>query len=158
MKTASILKLIVALALPLAVGGIAGMFTAEAVPEWYASLNRPSISPPNWLFGPVWTALYILMGISLWLIWKLPQDAKRNRAMALFFIQLALNFGWSFIFFYFHQIGLALIEIILLWIAIVLMLVQFYRLRPPAAWINVPYLLWVTFATFLTAAYYQLNL
>ena len=158
MKTVSILKLVGAVALPLAVGAVAGMFTAEAVPEWYASLNRPSISPPNWLFGPVWTTLYILMGISLWLIWRLPKEAGRNRAMAFFFIQLALNFGWSFIFFYFHQIGLALIEIILLWIAIVLMLVHFYRLRPISAWINVPYLLWVTFATILTAAYYQMNL
>lgn len=152
-----ILKLLISIALPLGVGAIAGMFTAQAVPEWFASLNRPWFSPPNWVFGPVWTFLYLLMGISFFLIWK--QDANRNRKLAfvVYFVQLLLNFAWSFIFFYFKMIGLALVEIVLLWLTIVAMLVLFHRVKPAAAYLNVPYLLWVTFATILTAGYFWLN-
>jgi tryptophan-rich sensory protein len=150
-------KLIVSIALPLGLGTIAGLFTSQAVPEWYASLNRPSFNPPNWIFGPVWTTLYILMGISLFLVWKQEPGRNRNRAIGVFLFQLLLNFLWSFIFFYFNEIGLALIEIILLWISIVVMLVLFYRVKPLAAYLNIPYLLWVSFATVLNAAYYTLN-
>lgn len=157
MNKSQIFKLIASLLLPLGVGAIAGMFTAEAVPEWYASLNRPSFSPPNRVFGPVWTTLYILMGISLFLIWKLSPGKERNLAITAFMVQLFLNFLWSFLFFYFQMIGLALIEIILLWISIVVMLVLFYKIKPLAAYLNIPYLLWVTFATMLTAGYYFLN-
>ena len=157
MNKSQILKLLASLVLPLSIGSIAGLFTADAVPEWYETLNRPSFSPPNWLFGPVWTTLYLLMGISLFLIWKQNPSKGRNFAILVFMIQLTLNFCWSFIFFYFHMIGLALIEIILLWISIVLMLVLFYKIKPMAAIINIPYLLWVTFATILNAAYYILN-
>jgi translocator protein len=148
---------VVSLVLPLGVGAIAGLFTAKAVPEWYASLNRPSFSPPNWLFGPVWTALYMLLGISLFLIWKLDSGKERNLAIFVFLLQLVLNFGWSFIFFYFKMIGFALFEIIILWMTIVLMLFLFYKIKPIAAYINIPYLLWVTFATILNSAYYFLN-
>jgi translocator protein len=157
MKKAEIIKLIVSLILPLGLGSIAGMFTAGAVPEWYASLNRPSFNPPNWLFGPVWTALYIIMGISLFLIWKQSKSKERDLVVFVFLLQMALNFAWSFIFFYFNMIGFALIEIILLWMSIVIMLVLFYKIKPVAAYINIPYLLWVTFATILNAAYYILN-
>ena len=157
MNKSQIFKLIVSLLLPLGLGAIAGMFTAEAIPEWYASLNSPSFNPPNWVFGPVWTCLYILIGISLFLIWKQNTSKERNQAIFVFFIQLTLNFSWSFIFFYFNLIGLALLEIILLWISIVIMLVSFYKIKPMAAYINIPYLLWVSFATILNAAYYFLN-
>jgi benzodiazapine receptor len=157
MKTQSMIKLIVSLLLPLGVGAIAGLFTAQAVPEWYASLNQPSFNPPNWIFGPVWTALYLLMGISLFLIWKLDAGKERNRAILVFLVQMLLNFGWSFLFFYFNMIGIALIEIILLWMSIVIMLYLFFKIKPAAAYINIPYLLWVTFATVLNAAYYFLN-
>jgi translocator protein len=143
--------------LPLTAGAIAGAFTADAVPEWFTSLNRPSFSPPNWLFGPVWTTLYILMGISLFLIWKQDKSKERNWAILTFMIQLVLNFAWSFIFFYFNRIGFALAEIILLWLIIFVMLIQFYKIKPLAAYINIPYLLWVTFATILNASYYLLN-
>ena len=153
----TILKLILSLLLPLALGAVAGMFTAQAVPEWYASLVRPSIAPPNTVFGPVWTALYILMGVSFFLIWKAPAGRTRNNAMIIYFVQLLLNFGWSFFFFYFKNIGLALVEIIILWVFLVLMLIFFHRVRPLAAYINIPYLLWVTFAAFLNAAYFALN-
>jgi benzodiazapine receptor len=152
-----IIRLLVSLLIPLGIGAIAGIFTAEAVPGWYKTLNQPPFNPPNWVFGPVWTTLYILMGISLFLIWKQRASRKRNQAIFIFFLQLAFNFGWSFIFFYFNLIGFALIEIILLWISIVLMLVLFYKVKPLAAYINIPYLLWVSFATILNASYYYLN-
>jgi translocator protein len=157
LNTSTILKLLGAILLPLAVGAIAGRFTAQAVPDWYASLNKPSFSPPNWVFGPVWTALYILMGISMFLIWKLPASTERNLALTVFLLQLALNFGWSFFFFYFKMPGLALIEIIILWSSIIIMLFLFYRLKPLAAYMNIPYLLWVSFASILNGAYYRLN-
>jgi translocator protein len=138
MNKVQIFKLLASLALPLGLGAIAGLFTAEAVPEWYATLNRPSFNPPNWLFGPVWTTLYLLMGISLFLIWKQSKSKARNLAIIAFLFQLALNFGWSFIFFYFNMIGFALIEIIFLWVGIVVMLVLFYKIKPLAAYINIP--------------------
>jgi translocator protein len=157
MNTSDIIKLVVSIGLPLAVGAIAGMYTSAAVPEWYANLNRPSFNPPGWVFGPVWTVLYILIGISLFLIWKEEPGQARNWAIGVFFVQLALNFAWSFIFFYSKMIGPALLEIIVLWITIVIMLLLFYRIRPLAAYINIPYLLWVSFATALNASYYLLN-
>ena len=151
------LEFLISILLPLSLGAIAGMFTSQSVPEWYATLNRPSFNPPNWIFGPVWTTLYILMGISFFLIWKQEASKARNRAVLIFLLQLLLNFAWSFIFFYFNMIGLALVEIVLLWISIVLMLVVFYKIKPIASYINIPYLLWVTFATVLNASYYFLN-
>ncbi len=157
MNKSQILKLLASLALPLGIGAIAGLFTADAVPEWYETLNKPSFNPPNWLFGPVWTSLYLLLGISLFLIWKQSESKERNIAILVFLLQLALNFAWSFIFFYFNMIGLALIEIILLWISIIITLIMFYKIKPLAAYINLPYLMWVTFATILNASYYLLN-
>lgn len=157
MNKSQIFKLIASIILPLALGAIAGMFTSQSVPEWYATLNRPSFNPPNWIFGPVWTTLYMLMGISLFLIWKQDASKERNLAILVFLLQLLLNFGWSFIFFYFNMIGFALVEIILLWISIVTMLVLFYKIKPMTAYINLPYLLWATFATVLNASYYFLN-
>ena len=157
MKKTLTLKFLISLLLPLSLGAIAGMFTSQSVPEWYATLNRPSFNPPNWIFGPVWTSLYILMGISFFLIWKQEASKVRNRAILIFLLQLMLNFAWSFIFFFFNLIGLALVEIILLWISIVMMLVVFYKIKPVASYINIPYLLWVTFATVLNASYYVLN-
>jgi translocator protein len=157
MNFTPVIKLVISIGLPLAAGAIAGMFTAKAVPEWYATLNQPSFNPPNWIFGPVWTVLYILMGISLYMIWQTAPGQQRNLAMGVFLIQLLLNFGWSFLFFYFNRIGLALAEIIVMWCAILIMMVLFYRIKPLAAWINLPYLLWVTFATVLNLSYFKLN-
>jgi len=157
MKISHTIKLIISILLPLSVGAIAGMFTSQAVPTWYASLNRPSFSPPNWVFGPVWTFLYILLGISFFLIWKVEPSKERDLAIKVFSIQMLLNFAWSFIFFYFNLIGAALIEIILLWISIALMIYLFYKIKPLAAYLNIPYLLWVSFATILNAGYFFLN-
>jgi translocator protein len=152
-----IFKLIASLLLPLVIGITAGVFTSQSLSDWYETLNKPSFNPPNWLFGPVWTVLYLLMGVSLFLVWKQDTSTERNLAIFVFMIQLLLNFAWSFFFFHFHAIGLALIEIIGLWISIVILLVLFYNIKPLAAYINMPYFLWVTFAAVLNAAYYWLN-
>lgn len=157
MTKSNIIKLIFSLILPLSIGAFAGMFTSKAIPVWYATLNSPSFNPPNWLFGPVWTTLYILMGISFYLIWKQEKSEERNFAMLAFLIQLALNFAWSFIFFYFNKIGFAFAEIVLLWLSIVLMIIRFYKIKPITAYINIPYLLWVSFASMLNLSYYLLN-
>ena len=129
MNTTSVKKLITSLTLPLAVGSIAGIFTTRAIPNWYATLNQPSFNPPNWLFGPVWTTLYILMGISLYMVWALPTGKERNIALLAFGVQLVLNFAWSFFFFYFKTIGFALIEILVLWMSIVGMIVLFNKVN-----------------------------
>ena len=157
MSRLNLVKLAISLVLPLSVGAVAGMFTSQAVPTWYASLNRPSFNPPNWVFGPVWTSLYILLGISFYLIWKENPSKYRNLAIKVFSIQILLNFLWSFIFFYFNLIGVALLEIILLCISIVTMIYLFYKIKPIAAYLNIPYLLWVSFATILNSGYYFLN-
>jgi tryptophan-rich sensory protein len=157
MKISHTIKLIISILLPLSVGAIAGMFTSQAVPAWYATLNRPSFNPPNWVFGPVWTTLYILLGISFFLIWKEEASKERDLAIKVFSIQMLLNFAWSFLFFYFNLIGAALIEIILLWISIASMIYLFFKIKPVAAYMNIPYLLWVSFATILNAEYYFLN-
>lgn len=157
MNKVLVLKLIISILLPLGIGAIAGMFTSQSVAGWYVTLNKPSFSPPNWIFGPVWTLLYILMGISLFLVWKEAPGPRRNLALVVFMLQMLLNFAWSFIFFHQKMIGLALIEIILLWICIALMLAVFHRVRPLAAYLNIPYLLWVSFAAVLNGAYYILN-
>lgn len=157
MKINTVLKLVLSLLPPLLIGAIAGFFTSKAIPVWYASLNQPSFNPPNWLFGPVWTTLYILMGISFFLVWQLPPNESKNKAIKIYFVQLALNFAWSFLFFYFKNIGLALVEILVLWIAIMVMLVRMHRVKPLASYINIPYIIWVSFATALNASYYFLN-
>lgn len=156
-KFINILKFIVSLVIPLGLGSVAGLVTSEAIPEWYASLNRPFFSPPNWLFGPVWTGIYILLGVSLFLVWKQVPGTERNRALFFFAVQMVLNFAWTFIFFYFKNLQLALIEIVFLWVSILVMILWFYKVKPWAAYLNIPYILWVTFATFLTAGYYYLN-
>ncbi len=157
MKAIQISKLFVSLLLPLGIGAIAGIFTAKDIPEWYATLHQPTFNPPNWVFGPVWTTLYILLGISFFMVWKLEANKERNRAILIFIAQLLLNFAWSFFFFYFKRIGVALIDIVALWLMIVVMLVHFHRLKPLAMYINIPYLLWVAFATALNVAYFWLN-
>lgn len=152
-----VIRFIIALVLPLLVGGVAGAFTASAIPEWYATLRQPSFNPPNWVFGPVWTTLYLLMGYSFFRIWSLPVSPGRTTALRIYFAQLLLNFCWSFLFFYFKLIGWALLEIAFLWLSIVTMILHFYRLDRVAAYINIPYILWVSFATILNASYYLLN-
>ncbi len=157
MKFSTILKLVAAVIIPLAVGGLAGFYTVKEIPGWYSQLNAPSFSPPNWVFGPVWTILYVLMGYSSYLILGLRPGIKRSSALRLYAIQLVLNGAWSFLFFHFHAMGWALIDIAILLLAVVIMIKKFYAIHPMAAYINIPYLLWVAFASCLNASYFWLN-
>lgn len=140
------------------VGILGGLITASAIPTWYATLNKPFFSPPNWLFGPVWTLLYFLMGVSFYLIWKQGWKKKKVRGAGMYFLaQLGLNFIWSPIFFGLRSPLMALFVIIALWILIVVTMKKFYPLSKWAAYLLVPYLLWVSFATILNAAIVVLN-
>ena len=152
------IRLIVAVLLPVLVGAVSGLFTASSVKTWFVTLNKPSFNPPSYVFAPVWTTLYIMMGVAFYLVWVSVTDkAQQRKAMPVYFIQLFLNFCWSFIFFYKQRPDLALIDIVFLWISIVATLVLFYRISKPAGWLLVPYLLWVSFASALNYAIWQLN-
>jgi benzodiazapine receptor len=156
-KKVSIKKLIISLGLPLLMGALSGFFASQTIPMWYEKLHQPSFRPPNWLFAPVWIVLYLLMGISLYLIWRLRVSRERNMALVAFVVQLLLNFGWSFLFFSSNMIGLAFVEILALWASIILMLLIFYKIKPVASYLNIPYFFWVTFAAVLNALYFTLN-
>jgi len=151
------LALVGFLAATYGVAAVSTVFTAAAIPGWYAGLAKPSFNPPNWIFGPVWSVLYTVMAIAAWLIWRRADSELRSRALLLFWVQLALNFGWSFIFFRGHAIGLALVEIVLLWLAILGTMVLFFRLRKVAGWLFVPYLAWVSFASVLNFGIWMRN-
>lgn len=151
------LLLLVCIGLPLLVGGVSGYFTVEGVRTWFTTLQKPAFNPPAYLFAPVWTTLYVLMGISLFLVVRTPPNEARKNALIIFGVQLTLNFFWSILFFYFHQIGWALAEIIAMWICILLMIVSFYKIHKTAALLQIPYLLWVSFATLLNASLFYLN-
>ncbi len=153
----NILKLALCIAIPLAIGSISGIATAGNITGWYATLQKPFFNPPNYLFGPVWTLLYGLMGVSLYLIWNAPSSSMRTNALIIFGVQMLLNFAWSFIFFHFKELGWALVEIILTWLSIFTMIVMFSGINKTAAYIQIPYLCWVTFATILNAAIWKLN-
>jgi tryptophan-rich sensory protein len=122
--------------------------------EWYAALIKPEWNPPAWLFGPAWTLLYTLMAVAAWLVWK---RVGFSRPLAFYFVQLALNAAWTPIFFGAHQLGWALAEIVVLWLAILLTLLSFRRVSPAAGWLFMPYLAWVSFATFLNFTLWRLN-
>ncbi|MGV3595511.1 MAG: TspO/MBR family protein [Sediminibacterium sp.] len=157
MKRSNGIKLISSIALCVLLGSVGGLVTVNEIPNWYATLNKPSFNAPNWLFGPVWTTLYVLMGISVYLIWKQPVSKERNKALQLFILQFILNFCWSFIFFGLHATGWALIEMIALWILILLSILYFAKHSKTAAWLLVPYISWVSFALLLNAAIWKLN-
>lgn len=125
--------------------------------EWYARLAKPSWTPPSWLFGPVWTLLYVLMGVAAWLVWKDRGFAGARVALLLYGVQLVLNAAWSWLFFGLQRPGLAFAEILLLWSAILATLIAFWRHRKLAGALLVPYLAWVSFATALNWAIWQLN-
>jgi len=150
-------KLFLSLALTLLVGFGAGFATANAINSWYSTLEKPFFNPPNWLFAPIWTILYILMGIAFYFVWKLQETTQRNIAMFVFVLQLAFNGTWSFIFFHLHKIGWALADIFILWIMIIVTMYLFTPLSKLAAWLLYPYLLWVSFAAILNFSIWYLN-
>jgi translocator protein len=157
-RTTDLLGLVLAVALCLAAGAIASVATADDVRTWYPTLAKPPFTPPSWLFAPVWTVLYVLMGVSLWLLWRtVAPGPARSRLLLLFALQLALNALWSIVFFAWRAPALALVEIVLLWLAIALLIRGLLPLHRQAALLLVPYLAWVSFATLLNAAIVVLN-
>ena len=148
--------LIFAVLLSEGAGILGSFFTFSSIPTWYATLIKPSFSPPNFVFGPVWTILYALMGISLYLVWT-SKAKSRQYAVKLFFVQLGLNALWSIIFFGLKSPGLALIEIIALWVAIFLTVKAFLKISKVASYLLYPYLAWVSFASILNFSIWILN-
>ena len=142
---------LVALVVPFAVGALGSIPTARAIPSWYRTLDKPSWNPPAQVFGPVWTALYGLMGLALVLIRREPRDSSTARAQAMFGLQLAFNLAWSFVFFGNRSLRGGLVVIGALWLAIVATIAEFWRVKPSAALLLVPYLAWVSFAAILNA-------
>lgn len=152
------MKLFLSILIPVLTGAVSGFFTISGVNGWYAVANKPWFNPPNWIFGPVWTTLYILMGIALYLVWR--SDAAgtvKNTSLALFAAQLTLNFFWSVIFFSLQKPGWAFAEVIMLWLMIALTIRWFGKISPAAAWLLVPYISWVSFASVLNFYIWKLN-
>jgi len=151
-------KLIIATAIPLLVGFTSGFFTTTGAGTWYEELEKPNWNPPGWVFAPVWTTLYVMMGVSLFFIWKANVVIYKKRvALGLFAFQLVLNFFWSFIFFRLEEPGWAVIEIIILWLAILATIFSFASINKLSAWLLVPYISWVTFAALLNYTIWSLN-
>lgn len=152
------LKVILSVVFCMLVGAIGAFFTTPAIPTWYAYLNKPFFSPPNWLFGPVWTILYILMGISFYLIWDSTKKGKNKKeALGNFYVQLILNFIWSPIFFGMKNLGLAFVVIVLMWMFILRTIQSFAKLNKKASYLLYPYIAWVSFASILNLSVWILN-
>ncbi len=153
----SVLVLVGLLALCLGVGIVGALATFGAVRDWYPTLAKPSWTPPSWLFGPVWTTLYLMMAVAAWLVWRRSERPGAGVALGLFFAQLVLNFAWSPLFFGLHSPILGAVDIVALWALIVLTIAAFARVHRLAATLLVPYLVWVSFATALNLAIWRLN-
>lgn len=152
------LAFIISIAITLGIGALGSWATAQSVKTWYLTINKPYFNPPNWLFAPVWTSIFILIGIAAYLVWiKKDKVTHFPRTFAIYAIQLILNLAWSFIFFYLHEIGFALAEIILLLVVIIINAITFYKIDKWAGLLFIPYILWVSFASFLTYNIFILN-
>lgn len=154
MKTKNISNLIIAILIPIAVGSLSALFSGNM--SLYSTINKPALSPPGFLFPIVWMILYILMGISSYLIYESNHPSKRN-ALKTYTIQLFFNFWWSIIFFRFSLYGFAFVWLLAMIFIIVVMIYQFYRIKPLSAYLQIPYLLWCLFAAYLNFMIYQLN-
>lgn len=151
-------SLVIAIAVSQSAGLLGSLFTFSAIPNWYATLIKPSLNPPAWVFGPVWTVLYTLMGIAAFLVWRKGWNKlQTRRALTVFGIQLLLNALWSIVFFGYHAPGAALVNIVLLWLAIVWTMWEFMKVSRAAVYLLIPYLLWVSFASYLNTAIWWLN-
>jgi len=154
-----ILKLVVSILICQGVGVIGAFFTSPAISSWYVTLQKPSFNPPNWIFAPVWILLFLLMGISLYLVWEKGLESKKVKtAIFIFAVQLILNTLWSILFFGLQSPLYAFIEIIILWLAILMTIISFYKISKPAAYFLLPYILWVSFAAILNFSIMILNL
>ena len=155
MKKINLKALLISVAISLGVGGLAALLTGAGT-EFYSSVNKPALSPPGWLFPVVWTILYVIMGVSAYMIWY-GGCPTRRRALVLYAAQLAVNFIWNLVFFNARAFLAAFVLIIILWLLIAAMIAAFHKCRPAAAYLQVPYFLWVTFAAYLTWSIYALN-
>lgn len=154
----SFVYLILFIVISLATGFLGSLATASSVDTWYVTLNKPAFTPPGWIFAPVWTLLYIFMGIAAFLVWKSEGlKSRKNLALGIFFFQLILNFLWSVFFFGLQAPALALADIFFLWLAIIIMMGYFFKLSRAAGYLLVPYILWVSFASVLNVAIVVLN-
>lgn len=153
----TVVKLIISITICLMAGVIGSIFTTPAIPGWYATLQKPSFTPPNWVFGPVWTTLFVMMGISLFLVWRQPFNKATKSAIIVFGIQLFFNILWSIFFFGLKSPFLAFVDILFLWMAILLTIIKFYKISAIASLLLIPYLLWVSFASILNLAIVVLN-
>ncbi len=151
------IKLIISILIPLWAWFLGSFFTSNSVTTWYITLTKPSFNPPGWIFGPVWTILYILIWISFYLVWKENFGNKNKLAISIYSLQIFLNIIWSWLFFGLKSPTLALIEIIILWLVIIINIIVFYKINKKAGLILVPYLLWVSFATILNYFIFILN-
>ena len=154
-KFSNVEKLIISVLICLLAGFIGSIFTTPAITTWYAALQRPSFAPPNWVFFPVWTSLFIMMWISLFLVWQ--KKEKKVNALYIFAAQLILNVLWSVAFFGLRSPLLGLIEIIILWIAILATILSFMKISRTAGYLLIPYILWVSFAAILNFSIWRLN-
>jgi tryptophan-rich sensory protein len=141
----------------LGAGGLGSVFTRASIGTWYPTIEKPSWNPPGWVFGPVWTALYVMMAVAAWLVWRPKGVAGARVPLGLFAVQLALNAAWSPVFFGLRSPGAAFGVIVALWIAIVATVVSFLRANAAAGWLLVPYLGWVSFASVLNFTIWRLN-
>lgn len=159
MSGKDILRLVAACAVSLSAGAIGALAVGNGGGQaWYAAIEKPSFTPPAWVFGPVWTTLYVLMGVAAFLVWRRGLGSRAVRtALGWFLGQLVLNTAWSPVFFGWHRIGLALVVIVLLWATIVVTMYEFSRVSKMAAALLAPYLLWVSFAAALNASIWWLN-
>ena len=158
MDSNDVIKLIISILASFAAGGIGSIFTFKAIPTWYATLKKPPKTPPNRAFGPVWTTLYILMGVSVFLIWQNGLGSGGARiAFTLFWVQLALNALWSIVFFGMKSIGGGVITIVILWFLILATAVASFRVSTWAGALLIPYLIWVTIASYLNIGVWWLN-
>ncbi len=153
------MKILVMVATCLAVGYFSSLVTRDSVDSWYPAINKPVFNPPNWVFAPVWSLLYILMGIAAGLVWSRidTQTETVKKGLTFFAVQLGLNALWSYLFFGLHNVLLALIEIVILWLMIFETYKQFDKVNKPAGYMLIPYLLWVGYAFLLNAAIWWLN-
>jgi len=157
-KTIEIIKLAICIGVCLVTGFIGSIFTSASIPTWYTTLEKPSFNPPNWLFAPVWTILFILMGISAFLVWRVGLSEPNVKvSLVLFIIQLVLNAFWSVTFFGLRSPIAGLIVIVILWVAILLTILSSIKVSITAGILLIPYILWVSFASILNISLYILN-
>ena len=149
--------LVVFIAICLGAGGLGAIATTPEIEGWYATIAKPSWNPPDSVFGPVWTTLFVMMAVAAWLIWKPAGFKAAKTPLTLFAVQLVLNVAWSWVFFHFHQPGWAFVEIVVLWLAIGVTTIAFFKTSKIAGWLMVPYLAWVSFASVLNFAIWRLN-